>query len=426
MVALPAQALADDGGGGSSASTLCAALSNATPQAIAALQGTPALASLLQGCGSTTGGDGGHSSDSGGGSSLCGALSNAAPQAIAALQGNPSLAAMLQGCGNSGQGEASTSTTCASMPAAAPGCATGGSQSFSDLGGYGWAQGAIAQLAQMQILHGIGGGRFDPGGTLTRAQFAALLQRVFNLQAPASGGTTFVDVPSGFWGASAIAAAAPYMTEYKLPGGTAFEPDLPATRIDVAASIGEIEVAQGTAQLPSASAAAAIWGAFSDGGTVPAGIAEAAAVAVQMGIMKGYPNGAFGVEDPISRAEAAVLLQRVLSSSETMGGGGSSTPQSGAPTITSVTPASGLSTGGTPIVIVGTGFVSGATVAVGGAAATSVVVVSPTLITAVTPPGTGTAPLTVTTSAGASPAGAQFTYSCVTVQTVSGAVYCGT
>ncbi|MCI0343271.1 MAG: IPT/TIG domain-containing protein [Planctomycetales bacterium] len=57
------------------------------------------------------------------------------------------------------------------------------------------------------------------------------------------------------------------------------------------------------------------------------------------------------------------------------------------PTITSVTPVSGPTAGGTAITITGTNFVTGATVAVGGTAATSVTVVSGTTITAVTPAG---------------------------------------
>ncbi len=366
VVALPAQALADDGGGGSG---VCAVLGQASAQAIAALQGNPSLSALLQGCGPAKGKDGSQGSQSG------------------SQGGSPA-----------------------------------GSQQFTDLAGYGWAAGAIAQLAQMRVLRGVGQGRFDPGGTLTRAQFATLVMRVFNLQAPTGGGTAFVDVPAGYWAASAIAAAAPYMTEYRTPSGTAFEPDLPASRIDVAATIGDLEVAQGTAQLPSASAAAAIWAAFSDGGTVPSGIAEDAAVAVQLGIMKGYPNGAFGVEDPVSRAEAAVLLQRVLSASETMGGGGTLT-QGGAPAITQVTPSSGPAAGGTLIAITGTGFTTGATVTVGGVPATSVTVVSANLITALTPAGSGTAGVTVTTASGTS-AAAQFTYTCANPQTVSGTVYC--
>jgi hypothetical protein len=59
-----------------------------------------------------------------------------------------------------------------------------------------------------------------------------------------------------------------------------------------------------------------------------------------------------------------------------------------APTITTISPNSGSVEGGTPVTITGTGFVSGATVTIDGNAPTSVVVVNPTTITAVTPPGT--------------------------------------
>jgi IPT/TIG domain len=69
------------------------------------------------------------------------------------------------------------------------------------------------------------------------------------------------------------------------------------------------------------------------------------------------------------------------------------------PTVTAVSPTSGTVGGGTPITITGTNFVSGATVTLGGTAATSVVVVSATSITAVTP-AHGVGAVTVTVSVG--------------------------
>lgn len=67
------------------------------------------------------------------------------------------------------------------------------------------------------------------------------------------------------------------------------------------------------------------------------------------------------------------------------------------PTATAVSPSSGPTTGGTSISITGTGFANGATVSVGGAAATSVNVTSDTTITAVTPAGSaGSADVVVT------------------------------
>jgi hypothetical protein len=55
-----------------------------------------------------------------------------------------------------------------------------------------------------------------------------------------------------------------------------------------------------------------------------------------------------------------------------------------AATVTAITPATGAAAGGTAVTITGTNFSNAATVAIGGVAATSVVVVSPTEITCVT------------------------------------------
>ncbi len=57
-----------------------------------------------------------------------------------------------------------------------------------------------------------------------------------------------------------------------------------------------------------------------------------------------------------------------------------------APIVTSVSPTTGRTTGGTPVTLMGQNFVSGATVTFGGVAATSVVVASSTQINAKTPP----------------------------------------
>jgi hypothetical protein len=75
----------------------------------------------------------------------------------------------------------------------------------------------------------------------------------------------------------------------------------------------------------------------------------------------------------------------------------------GPPTLTTVSPASGPTAGGTTVTLTGTGFVAGATVSFGPSAATSVTVVSSTRITAVTPAApAGAVPVAVTNSNGQS------------------------
>src|SRR5436190_3707177 len=55
-----------------------------------------------------------------------------------------------------------------------------------------------------------------------------------------------------------------------------------------------------------------------------------------------------------------------------------------APTVSSISPNSGTANGGTAVTITGTGFLAGATVKLGGTAATGVTVVNSTSITATT------------------------------------------
>lgn len=85
----------------------------------------------------------------------------------------------------------------------------------------------------------------------------------------------------------------------------------------------------------------------------------------------------------------------------------------GTPTVTSVTPNNGLTTGGTSVTITGTGFTGATGVKFGTNAGTNVTVVSPTQITATSPAGTaGVTNVTVTTPGGTSATGTgnQFTY----------------
>lgn len=82
-----------------------------------------------------------------------------------------------------------------------------------------------------------------------------------------------------------------------------------------------------------------------------------------------------------------------------------------APTVTGVAPTTGPAAGGTRLTVNGTGFNQSATVTVGGAAATDVVVESGTRLTALTPAGVaGAQDVAVTTGNGTATASGAFTY----------------
>ena len=83
-----------------------------------------------------------------------------------------------------------------------------------------------------------------------------------------------------------------------------------------------------------------------------------------------------------------------------------------APTVTAISPASGLTSGGTTITLNGSNFLGASSVTVGGVAATSVNVVSASVLTAVTPAGSiGSAvSVSVTTPGGTGTLSSAFTY----------------
>jgi Bacterial Ig-like domain (group 3)/IPT/TIG domain len=101
----------------------------------------------------------------------------------------------------------------------------------------------------------------------------------------------------------------------------------------------------------------------------------------------------------------------------------SAPPPSSSVSVTGVSPASGTTKGGTSVTITGTGFTAppaGTGVSFGGAAA-QFTIDSGTRITATSPPGSGTVPITVTTPAGTSAATAadQFRYTQTVTKTAT-------
>lgn len=91
------------------------------------------------------------------------------------------------------------------------------------------------------------------------------------------------------------------------------------------------------------------------------------------------------------------------------------------PTVTVVSPSTGSATGGTPVTLTGTNFTGATAVHFGTALATSVLVVNDTTITCVSPAGTGTVHVTVTTPCGTSATSTvdQFTYGTLPAPTVT-------
>jgi len=97
----------------------------------------------------------------------------------------------------------------------------------------------------------------------------------------------------------------------------------------------------------------------------------------------------------------SVVVTNSDAQSGTLNNGYTYLPSNPAPTVASITPNTGSAAGGTSVTITGTGFLTGATVTLGGTAATNVNVASGTSITATTPAHTAGAVIVVVTNSDA-------------------------
>lgn len=201
------------------------------------------------------------------------------------------------------------------IPAAAPAAAAPSVSRvlFVDTAGH-WAETAIAALAARGIVAGVGGGRFDPQGKLTRAQLAKLI--VAGLE-----GSSVADLLAGYpatysdvghhWGRGWVTAA----TELDLVRGYGdgrFGPDDPITRAQAAAVIVRALGWETEAGALTVDGAAETLAGYRDGGSVPDWAVGYVALAAGRGLMRGYEDLTLRPSAVVSRAEAAVLLLRAF------------------------------------------------------------------------------------------------------------------
>ena len=89
----------------------------------------------------------------------------------------------------------------AALAAALPSFAASG---FSDVENGRWSASSIEYAVKEGYMNGVGGGLFDPEGSLTRAMVATVLWRREGSPAP-SAPSGFTDVPAGEWYTDAVA-----------------------------------------------------------------------------------------------------------------------------------------------------------------------------------------------------------------------------
>lgn len=178
---------------------------------------------------------------------------------------------------------------------------------FTDVGRfYSWAREAINDLASRGIIGGVSPGKFGPDQNLTRAQFAKILTLALGLTPQEVTKTRFSDVASGAWYAPSVELAA----ERGLIGGYAdgtFKPDQPVSRQEMvvmvvrAMGLQEEAAAKERVDLP-----------YQDQDKIPDWARGSAAIAAEKGLLDNIAVGYFTGAKLTNRAEAAVVVYRML------------------------------------------------------------------------------------------------------------------
>jgi len=182
-----------------------------------------------------------------------------------------------------------------------------GSGDFCDLGNdYSWALQAIREMSRKKIIQGTGDNKFEPAAYITRAQFATMLVNALGIPVTDPATQTFADVDKDDWSYKYVEAAMSYLTGYKNQAGQImFYPQMPAVREDMA-----VAIVKALGFTPATDLT--VLDRFSDKDDISASVLPYVATAINEGLMKGYENCTFRPQGKLTRAEAAVLIYRVM------------------------------------------------------------------------------------------------------------------
>jgi hypothetical protein len=177
-------------------------------------------------------------------------------------------------------------------------------KAFADLNGH-WAQADVNLLASKLVINGMTDTSFAPQKQITRAEFAAILVRGLGLSEVNS--TKFSDVHSSDWYAGVVGAASKAGLVEGFEDG-AFQPNTNITREQVAVMITRAAAIAGK----KASSDVKALDAFSDSSTISGWAKDAVAQAVNTGMINGVTDQTFVPKEKASRADAAVMVKRLL------------------------------------------------------------------------------------------------------------------
>ena len=174
-----------------------------------------------------------------------------------------------------------------------------------------WARDAINDMASRLVVSGVGQDTFEPGRDITRAEFAAIVVRGLGLMRPGVGQDNFDDVIQKNWYYDAVTIAGEngIISGY---GYGKFGPDDQITREQAMAMIARaMQVTKLEANLTDSETNKVLAG-FTDANRAADYAKPGIAACVKTGLISGRNPNTLAPKDNITRAEVAVIVQRLL------------------------------------------------------------------------------------------------------------------
>ncbi|OPX84346.1 MAG: Cellulosome-anchoring protein precursor [Pelotomaculum sp. PtaB.Bin104] len=172
-----------------------------------------------------------------------------------------------------------------------------------------WAGDTVQRLAAAGIISGYEDYNFRPENTVSRAECAVMLMRAVGSGDVSSDlSAAFADraeIPA--WAVNHVAEAVQSGLIKGYPGEAGavfFRPDGSVTRAEWAAIVSRVKVKTELVDNQDI--------VFSDQEQIPGWAAGEIKLAVQKGLITGYPDGTFKPENKVTRAEAATIVARLL------------------------------------------------------------------------------------------------------------------
>lgn len=178
---------------------------------------------------------------------------------------------------------------------------------FSDVPCTHWAAEKINFASNKKWVSGYDDGTFRPDNLLTRAELAAILARAGRVPPLSPATPSFLDTGTDQWFSSSVEAVKGYFAADPSLQNGLFRPHDPVTRQEAAAIM-----VLATGDSLAGANPDEIKGVFTDYEVINPVYRPYVALAVKKGLIKGYPEGYFRPDTPLTRSEAVSLIFKVF------------------------------------------------------------------------------------------------------------------